>query len=152
MRGTYLCIVVIASLAAGGLLQGGGGQKAGEDELKKIQGTWQFVSQEMEGKPRPPEQLAKLTITFTGDKWSVREDGKVVQAGTQKLDPTKKPAQVDAVVTEGEDKGSKMRGIYELKGDTLKVCFDPQGKERPTSFTSKAGQFAAVVQREKKKQ
>jgi uncharacterized protein (TIGR03067 family) len=150
MRGKCLCVVAVASLTAGGTLLGGG-KGAGENELKKLQGTWRFVSQEKEGKPRPPEQVAKLKITFTGDKWAVSEDGKVVQAGTHKLDPTKKPARVDAVVTEGEDKGSTMLGIYELKGDTMKVCFDPQGKERPTSFTAKAGQFSAVIQREKKK-
>jgi uncharacterized protein (TIGR03067 family) len=106
----------------------------------------------MDSKPTPPEQVAKLKITFTGDKWSVREDDKVVQAGTHKLDPSKKPAHVDAVVTEGEDKGNTMVGIYELKGNTLKVCFDPQGKQRPSGFTAKAGQFAAVLQREKKTQ
>ena len=44
-----------------------------------------------------------------------------------------------------------MLGIYEMKGDMVKVCFDPQGKERPTSFTAKEGQFSAVIQREKKK-
>jgi uncharacterized protein (TIGR03067 family) len=132
-------------------LLGGGAKETGQDELKKLQGTWQFVSQEVGGKPVPPAQLAKMTITFTGDKWAVRADGKVVQAGTHKLDPTKKPAQVDAVVTEGEDKGSTMLGIYELKGDTMKACFDPAGKERPTSFTTQAGQMAVIIQREKKK-
>src|SRR5262249_37232968 len=119
MRGKCLWVVVVASLAAGGTLQGGGGKDAGADVLRKIQGTWQFVAQEMEGKPRPSEELAKQTITFAGDQWTVRRDGKVVQAGTHKFDPGEKPAQVDAVVTEGEDKGSTMLGIYELKGDTL---------------------------------
>src|SRR5262249_2122060 len=138
MRGKCLWVVV-ASLAAGGTLQGGGGKDAGEDVLKKIQGTWKFVSQERDGKPRPRGELAKQTITFAGDKWTVRRDGKVVQAGTHKFDPGKKPPRVDAVVTEGEDKGFTMLGIYELKGDTLKVCFDLKGKERPTDFTSKAG-------------
>jgi uncharacterized protein (TIGR03067 family) len=150
MRGKCFGIVVIASLAAGGPLLGGAG-KEGEADLKKIQGTWQFVSQQVGDKSLPPEQVAKMKITFTGDKWSVHEDAKVHQAGTHKFDPTKKPAHVDAVVTEGESKGVTMLGIYELKGDTMKVCFDPQGKERPTSFTAKAGQFAAVIQRDKKK-
>jgi len=100
--------------------------------------------------PVPPAQLAKMTITFTGDKWSVTEDGKVVQTGTQKLDPTKKPSHVDAVVIDGGVKGVTMLGIYEIKGDTLKVCFDPEGKERPTSFTAKAG-LSAEMKREKKK-
>ena len=75
-----------------------------------------------------------------------------IQAGTHKFDPDKKPPQVDAVVTEGEDKGNTMLGIYELKGDTMKVCFDPTGKERPTSFTPNEGQFGGVVKRAKKRQ
>jgi uncharacterized protein (TIGR03067 family) len=130
-------------------LLGGDAKQAGENELKNIQGTWKFVSKEMDGKASPPEELAKLKITFTGDKWTVRENGKIVQAGTHKFDPTKKPGHVDAVITDGEGKGSTMLGIYERKEDTMKVCFDPKGKERPTSLTPKAGQFGAVVQREK---
>jgi uncharacterized protein (TIGR03067 family) len=105
----------------------------------------------MDGKERPPEELKGMTITFTGDKWAVRQGDKVVQAGTHKFDPSKKPAQVDAMVTEGEGKGGTMIGIYEFKGDTMRVCFDLKGKDRPTSFTAKEGQFSATVQREKKK-
>jgi uncharacterized protein (TIGR03067 family) len=149
MRRICLCAAVIASLSAGSSLQGGGND--GEGELKKLQGTWQFTAFERDGKAKPPDEVAKMKITFTGDKWVVREDGKVIQAGTHKFDPTKKPGQVDAAVTEGEDKGSTMLGIYELKGDQMRVCFDPQGKQRPTSFNSKAGLLTATVQRQKKK-
>jgi len=151
MRG-MLCAVTIAILAACGISQGGGKKDPGAAVLKKIQGTWKFTSQEMDGKPVPPENLAKMTITFSGDKWSVRQDEKEVQAGTHKFDPAKKPGHVDAVVTAGQDKGNTMLGIFELKGDTMKVCFDPMGKARPASFTSKAGQFSAVVQRASKKE
>jgi len=38
-----------------------------------------------------------------------------------------------------------------MKGNTLRVCFDPQGKERPKNFTAEAGQFAATIQKMKKK-
>jgi uncharacterized protein (TIGR03067 family) len=151
MRGTYLCVVVVVAFTAGRTLHGGDGKDLGAADLKKLQGTWQFTAQEMDGKPRPAEQLIKLKITFTDDKWSVADDGKVIQAGTHKLDPTKKPAQVDALVKEGQDKGNTMLGIYELKGNKMRVCFDPQGKERPTGFSAKAGQFSAVIERDKKK-
>jgi len=146
-----LCFVAVVSLVSGGALLGGDAKETGEKDLKKIQGTWRFVSQEWQGQARPAQDVAKLTITFTGDKWEVRDDGKLVQGGTNKLDPTKKPAQVDAAVTEGEGKGTTMLGIYEVNGDTMKVCFDPQGKERPTNFASKEGQFSAVTKREKQK-
>lgn len=148
MRVQYLCgFALVFGLSASLLL----GDEAGDKDLKKIQGTWRFTSHAMGDKETPKEEVAKLKITFTGDKWSVTQDDKVVQAGTHKLDGSKKPAQVDAKVTEGEGKDGMMLGIYELKGNKLKVCFDPSGKERPTSFTAKEGQFAATIEREKKK-
>ena len=105
----------------------------------------------MGGKDSPKEVVDSLTITFSGDKWMVKMGDNVVQAGTHKLDAAKKPTQVDAKITEGEGKGNSMLGIYELKGNTMKVCFDPQGKERPSSLTAKEGQFSGTVERVKKK-
>jgi hypothetical protein len=29
--------------------------------------------------------------------------------------------------------------LYEISADTLKVCFDPEGKQRPTEFKSASG-------------
>jgi uncharacterized protein (TIGR03067 family) len=150
MHRKNLRVVALVSLAVSATWQGVRAEDTGADVLKKLQGTWQFVSQEMDGKSRPKEELAKQTITFAGDKWTVRADGKVVQAGTHKFNPAKKPAQVDAVVTEGEDKGNTMLGIYELKGDRLHVCFDPKGKARPTDFASKGDRMTAIVERQKK--
>jgi uncharacterized protein (TIGR03067 family) len=149
MRGKCLWVVVLAAVATSGTSPGQERKDAGGDVLKQIQGTWKFASQEVDGKSRTKDELAKQTITFDGDKWTVRRDGKVIQAGTHKFDPDKKPPQVDAVVTEGEDKGNTMLGIYELKADTFKVSFDPKGKQRPADFTSKAGRMTAVVEREK---
>jgi uncharacterized protein (TIGR03067 family) len=144
MRHT-LAVLAVAVLV--GVCPGG---DAGKKALAQIQGTWRYVAVVTDGKKTPAEELKGVTITFTGDKWVVRKGDKTVLAGTQKLDPDKKPAQVDAVTTEGLGKEAMMLGIYELKGETLRMCFDQQGKERPTSFTPKAGQFQVVLQREKK--
>jgi hypothetical protein len=55
-------------------------------------------------------------------------------------------------MTEGPSKGAVMLGIYEFEGDTLKVCFDPTGKKRPTEFKSEpgSGNFVNVHKRVKK--
>jgi uncharacterized protein (TIGR03067 family) len=63
----------------------------------------------------------------------------VIQAGTQKIDPSKSPKTIDVTMTEGLNKRAVMLGIYEIDGDTLKACFDPQGKQRPTKFKSAPG-------------
>ena len=76
----------------------------------------------------------------------------MIQVGTQKLDPSKSPKTIDVTVTEGLNKGAVMLGIYEINGDTLKVCFDPEGKKRPTEFKSASGSadFVNVHKRVKK--
>jgi hypothetical protein len=45
-----------------------------------------------------------------------------------------------------------MLGIYEIDHDTLSVCFDEEGKKRPTEFKSAAGSatFVNVHKRAKK--
>jgi uncharacterized protein (TIGR03067 family) len=125
---------------------------AAKQELEKFQGTWTFVSVEHDGKPSPKGDEPQ-TITFQGDKFTVKVGDKVVQAGTQKLDPGKKPKAVDAAITEGEGKDTTMLGIYEFEGDTLKACFDMKGKKRPTEFktTPDSGHFLAIIKRAEKK-
>ena len=81
MRGKCLLVFVLACLATGGTLQSVCGTDASDDVLKQLQGTWQFVSQEVDGTPRPKDELSKQTISFSGDKWTVHRGGKVIQAG-----------------------------------------------------------------------
>ena len=52
-------------------------------------------------------------------------------------------------MTEGEGKGETVRGIYEFKDDTRKVCLADRGQERPTEFSSTAGggHILAVLKR-----
>ena len=75
-----------------------------------------------------------------------------IQVGTQELDPSKSPKTIDMTLTEGPNKGAIMLGIYEIDADTLKACFDPQGKTRPTEFKSTPGSanFLNIHKRMKK--
>ena len=54
---------------------------------------------------------------------------------TFKLDPAKSPAQIDLVSLFERDKGKTFQGIYELNGDTLKLCLSRKEGDRPRSFT-----------------
>jgi uncharacterized protein (TIGR03067 family) len=120
------------------------GEKSDRD---KLQGTWEFVSMELDGK----KQDQKGTITFDGDQFTVKIGDTVVQSGTQTLDTSKKPHAVDAKILEGEGKGMTQLGIYEIDGDTMKACFDVMGKKRPTEFKSAGGSGTMLVTFKKKK-
>jgi uncharacterized protein (TIGR03067 family) len=146
MRSTFLTLFCALGLAAASVQADDKPDAA--KALEKFQGTWTFESVEVDGKKESSawgEKLKNLKITFAGNKFTVKKGDKVVQAGTQKLDPSKSPKAVDATVTEGNGKGRKMLGIYEIEGDTLKVCFDPEGKKRPTEFKSTAGSSTVLI-------
>src|SRR6516164_8701438 len=127
--GTLLCVLVLTA-------PGGTGARADdkadvENELKKFQGTWTFESVEAGGKEIPAAEFKGMTVTFEGDKYTVKKGDEVIQAATQKLDPSRSPKTLDATVTEGPNKGAVILAIYEISGDKLKVCFDEEGKKRP---------------------
>jgi uncharacterized protein (TIGR03067 family) len=106
-------------------------------ELNKLQGTWQMVSHEVDGKP---DTALKGAMRFVeGDKFTIKKDDKVMRAATMKLDPTKKPKWIDITFTDGPEKGKTRLGIYALEGDTQKICYGDLDKERPTEFVSKPG-------------
>ena len=151
-------ISVVALLCVVGFAASGGSGTLAEDkadlekEVRKFQGTWTFESSETGGKKLPVGELNGLILTFEGHKHTVKKGDEVIQVGTQNLDPSKSPKAIDVTITEGPNKGAVMLGIYEIDADTLKVCFDAQGKKRPTEFKSAPGSetFVNVHKRVKK--
>src|SRR5262249_30064447 len=137
---TLLCPLVLAAYGARA------DDKADvRKELKKFEGTWTFESFEAGGKKLSADPFKGRTVTFEGDKYSVKRGDEVEEAATAKLDPSKSPKTLDVKVTDGPNKGAVMLGIYEISGDTLKVCFDPEGKKRLTEFKTEAGSPTVLV-------
>ena len=151
-------ISLVALFCAVGFAVSGGSDTPADDkvdlkkEISKFQGTWTFESSEAGGKQLPADELKGFLVIFEGNKHTVKKGDEVIQVGTQKLDPSKSPKAIDVTMTEGPNKGAVMLGIYEFDGDTLKVCFDSQGKRRPTEFRSAPGSanFVNVHKRVKK--
>ena len=59
--------------------------------------------------------------------------------GTYTLDSTTDPKGMPVTGTDGPNKGKTFPAIYELHGDTLRICYDLSGQKRPTEFKSTAG-------------
>jgi uncharacterized protein (TIGR03067 family) len=127
-----------------GLLLGAG---APQGEADRIPGTWKVVSAEDSGRKASEESIRDL-------KWIVTKDSITYKVGsrttrwTYKLDPTKKPKWIDLT-----ERDRTLPAIYELDGDTLRVCFsEGSPKERPTAFESKPNSpndVLIVLKREK---
>lgn len=137
-------VLAIGLLVAADRSPGNGYQDEG-----KPQGTWTFVKSEKDGQPTPEAELKAMTITFEADKFVIKKGDEVVEAGTHKLDPSKKPAEADVKITEGEDKGQTRLGIYEMTGDTLKYCFAKEGMPRPKEFKGGTGLISGELKKKK---
>ena len=115
---------------------------ANSDEVRKefeqMNGSWQAVSVEREGKALPPADVRKIRLTIDGENYTF-ETGKQTIEGTHKLDPSKDPKLIDAVRTKGPDEGKTIHGIYELEGDRLHICFSAPEQARPSQFSTGEG-------------
>jgi len=159
MKRLALLVVTFATLIAGVGIPGAA-DKAQEDLLKKewakLKGTWRPVSTEANGKKTPenilkdnPSQIVIEEGRITG---SLKD--KETYQGTLTIDPTQTPKTLDIAVTSGDYKGKKSLGIYELDGDTLKLCwtFFIVDRDRPKTFATETGAnlILTVYQRVKK--
>ena len=104
-----------------------------EGDLKALQGTWSITDAMLAGRDHI-DDFKEMKLKVTGDKYEVGF-GTVREKGTLKLDPAKKPKQIDLTTTkEGPFMGRNLPGIYELKGDTIVLCIEADKTERPTKF------------------
>jgi RNA polymerase sigma factor (sigma-70 family) len=101
-----------------------------KDDRTEIRGTWvtwETVTRSINGKTLPP-QREKRTWVITEDKiMQVGADGFLDQEDAYKLDPNPRPKAIDLT----SPRFGTYLGIYELQGDTLKICY---GEKRPTEF------------------
>jgi uncharacterized protein (TIGR03067 family) len=111
--------------------------KVKEQELKKIQGRWEAVSREQNGKSITSTPVRGFTLTITDDKFIII-DGRRQAQGTFTVEPGKSPKQIDLNGKYGQ-KEIKLIGIYEFRGNKLKICYTDGDNERPTEFSTRAG-------------
>jgi len=106
------------------------------DDLKAMEGKWKVEKAEAGGKEIESDDLKSMVVTITGNRYEVLIKDKM-DAGTLKLDETQKPKTMDATDTEGDDVGKVIKAIYEISGDTLRVCYAADAGERPSECATK---------------
>lgn len=139
-------LLTILSLA--GVLAAFAGPKA--DDPKDIQGTWLPVKAELAGKPMPDEFLKKIvSLKLDAGKYEVTAES--LDKGTYTMNAAAKPRTIDITGTEGPNVGKKIPAIYELNGDTLRICYNLGGDTHPTEFKSPPGTKIFLVTYQRKK-
>src|SRR5262245_45615519 len=125
-----ICILVTVAI----LPDGPDKDAAIKKDLEQMQGTWRISRVETpDGSPPIPESIMKeRRLIIRKNTWTIT-DVEVKEGKTEpfSIDPTKTPRWIDLThtVTVGQFGGAKERqettvlyGIYEIKGDTLRIC------------------------------
>jgi uncharacterized protein (TIGR03067 family) len=121
-----------------------------QKDVEKLQGAWKVLSYVLTGTPQDGNDGQPKELVFEKDKilFTGSADEKEM---TYRLDVTKKPKQIDMILTE-DGKKITFPGIYELDGDTLKICFrsylagsgkEPEG--RPKELKSTADTLLTIL-------
>jgi uncharacterized protein (TIGR03067 family) len=121
-------------------------------EVRLLQGTWQGVALEIDGKKAPAFEARDLLMTFEGDEMFMRGVGRRGPPGSPKgrgsrfkLDPTRTPTAIDLTPLDGEEAGQIAAAIYSLEKDRLMICIPTLAAgRRPTEFKTQEGAGLAL--------
>jgi uncharacterized protein (TIGR03067 family) len=106
-----------------------------DKDLEKMQGAWHAVAGETKGTPSEPDTLKKFKLVVKKDSYTVKVGDEDHVSAKVKLRAGKEPKELDIVL----ETGPIYKGIYEINGDTLKMCMvlsSDDDSERPKEFRS----------------
>ena len=120
------------------------------DDSKQLQGKWVPVTAQLGGQPLADAILKSISLKLDKGKYEVFV-GEHPDRGTYTTDTAASPKSITVVGTEGPNQGKTFPAIYELKDDTLRICYDLSGAKRPTEFKSETGTKLYLVTYKRKK-
>ena len=112
-------------------------------DLDLLQGSWTVAALEVDGQTMPAAMLADARIAITGSRFASTGMGATYE-GILELDTSANPPRLDMKFDAGPEKGNTNLGIYQLDGDTWKLCLATRGTVRPANFASTPGSGFAV--------
>jgi uncharacterized protein (TIGR03067 family) len=122
-------------------------QTSGEvtkQELERLQGTWRAVAVEVDGRPVLPHLFRDAKLVISGSRFRLHNplpDAEQREEGSFTPDPSKTPKALDVT----PDGGRTLEEIYELRGDTLQVCYPVGGGNRPADFKTAPASGLSLV-------
>ena len=132
-------LAFVAGLSANGL----------KSEKQQLQGVWEGVALEDQRYPALTEFFQDAVLVFKSERIEPQKEGGYPLRIPFRIDPKKRPKIMDWTISENK-RTDRLKGIYKLNGDVLKICLAEPGKRRPSEFTAiKGRQFLIILKRKK---
>lgn len=135
----WVLMIVSCALAGCGAVSSG----SAEEDKARWQGRWKMVSTIWEGAP----QSGNLEWVVDGDHYATVLDGRADNVpNVITLNAARKQVDIFHHDTPPGTYGGKLKGIYEVSGNTLRVCYDLTGQHYPKSFDVPRGSRQVVYE------
>jgi uncharacterized protein (TIGR03067 family) len=133
----------------------GAAQSQEAAECKKLEGTWKIVILDSDGERFEGGFSSFDAVVIEKRKLIAKGAERIQEWGSLTIDLSTSPKLMDLKEAAEAVKGNTAEGIYELKGDRLRICLDRRStdvKERPTRFPKapQKGVLYLVLKREKR--
>src|SRR5262245_54917560 len=100
---------------------------APQSDLQVLQGTWTVLSIDVNGQKLPQDKVGDAQAVIEGNHYTLHDFRLTFQ-----LDSSKTPPTIDLQGRTGRNEPVVIIGIYQLEGDTLRLCLaKPSLKDRP---------------------
>jgi uncharacterized protein (TIGR03067 family) len=100
-----------------------------------MQGTWKVIEAWESGKQISVEKVAGIVVVIKGNQLTLEQGGNVLEKENIVLDASQTPKHIDLKSGQRDDLEPKP-GIYELKGDELRICFPEIPEQRASKLVS----------------
>ncbi len=122
-----------------------------QDDLSLLQGRWQQIAYERDGKAEPVDQEKGWSpvTEILGETFSVTiASGETVLKGVFRIDPSCMPKAIDWIDKSGSYASEQpIKAIYTLTEREFVFCAAYDGQERPGEFKTMAGQVLRKMHR-----
>jgi uncharacterized protein (TIGR03067 family) len=108
------------------------------EQLRAMEGTWEFARLEVDGTVYPAGTLSTSRILIDGDRFRT-ESPEATYEGIFNINVEAEPHEIDIDFVAGPEAGNWNYGIFRLHADQLEICLDMNGKPRPHTFATSAG-------------
>jgi len=105
------------------------------EDAPSLNGVWKAEKGEISGRKLPAGLVAKMKLTLRNGGYQF-ESITLADEGTYATNTSKAPHWIDITSAKGPNKGKVTAGVYELQGDTLRICYQLEGIVRPAGFAT----------------